>query len=108
MSEAADRQQGAHQVEVDVRKTVRGHVDSTGMRVRVLGRRGQKVWVALNASLVQGLDHVEVLSQGGGDALRHKLGLCLGKPSADPARPELNNLKATAFITALQEASVRA
>ena len=47
---------------------------------------------ALNAPLFPGLDHMEVLGQGGGDALCCKLGLCLGKPSSDPAHPELGQL----------------
>ena len=60
--------------------------------VWVFGQQGQKVWDSLDTPLIQGLDHIEVLGQGGGEALRRKLDLRLGKPATDPARPELRQL----------------
>ena len=47
---------------------------------------------AFDGLLGEGLEDVEILRQRWSNALGHELGLCLGKPTTDPVRPQFGKL----------------
>ena len=70
------------------------HLNQTMLQdhVQVLSRRSEQVRDALNGALIEGLDHMVVLGEGGCDAPGTELGLHLGEPAANPGPQELGEL----------------
>ena len=70
------------------------HINEVALldQVRVLRLQNEKLWYALNQALLQGLNHLVILGQGGREATGDELGLGLGKPAAHLRLPEHGEL----------------